>query len=102
MVAPDGAGFSSGAEYAAGTDARRSNSFFCVQSSGMVLSWSAVTERVYRVLRTDRLTDAFTSAATIEYPTTTYADDSGFYRVHIGLPAVNWQKIKFGTFLINH
>ena len=68
----------------------------------MVLSWSAVTGRVYEVWRTDSLTDAFTNAATIEYPTNTYAADSGFYRIHIGLPTVNWQKIKFGTFLINH
>jgi hypothetical protein len=83
LADPDGDGFSSGAEYVAGTDARQSNSFFCVQSSGMVLSWSAVTGRVYEVLRTDRLTEAFTNAATIEYPTNTYAADSGFYRVHV-------------------
>jgi hypothetical protein len=49
----------------------------------MVMSWYVVTGRVYEVLRTDRLTDTFTNAATIEYPTNTYAADSGFYRIHV-------------------
>jgi hypothetical protein len=79
----DGDGFSNGSEYVAGTDAKQSNSYFRVEASEMVLSWSCVTGRVYEVLRTDRLTDAFTNAATIEYPTNTYAAAAGFYRVNV-------------------
>jgi hypothetical protein len=79
----DGDGISNGTEYITGTDPKQSNSVFCVQSAGMILSWPAVTGRVYEVLRADRLADAFTNAATVEYPTNTFSASAGFYRVNV-------------------
>jgi hypothetical protein len=79
----DGDGFSNGSEYITGSDPKQSNSYFRVQMNGTLLSWAAVTGRVYEIQRTDRLTEAFTNAATIEYPTNTFSAAAGFYRVNV-------------------
>lgn len=79
----DGDGFSNGSEYITGSDPKQSNSFFRVQMNGTLLSWEAVPGRVYEIQRTDRLTDAFTTAESLEYPTNTFSASAGFYRVNV-------------------
>jgi len=81
----DGDRLSNGGEYIAGTDPAQSNSYFRVMMNGMDLNWTTVTGRVYEVMRTDRLSEPFTNAVTLEHPTNTFAASAGFYRVNVRL-----------------
>jgi hypothetical protein len=94
----DADGQSNGAEFIAGMDPLNADSSFAVYtveqpSDGVyVITWDAVTGRVYSVFWGASVTNAFETMETdIHYPQNSYTDEvhqaesSGFYRVGVEL-----------------
>ena len=94
----DGDGQNNLEEYIAGMDPTNATSAFTVRASNtptggeFILSWDAVTGRVYSIYWQTNLPDAFQTLETgIRYPQNSYTDrvhsaeDQGFYWIDVGL-----------------
>ncbi len=82
-------------EYIAGTDPTNSASFFAVTNGWAVnflVEWSSVTNREYKVLWAESLTNSFVQQGLmIDFPQNSYTDtahnaeSTGFYKVEVQL-----------------
>ncbi|MBN2704793.1 MAG: hypothetical protein JXR23_11350 [Pontiellaceae bacterium] len=94
----DGDGQSDLAEFIAGTNPTNSGSLFELDAGSdstndcFIVSWEAVTDRVYSVWWTAALTNSYSLLETdIHYPQNSYTDEchqvesQGFYKVEVGL-----------------
>lgn len=85
----DGDGYTNLQEYIAGTHPGDSNSFFRIAIEGKTITWPALANRTYRVLKADELKSSFELLQSVDGPTSNFTDNASvtqrFYRVSVEL-----------------